>query len=261
MTTASLRVMTMDQSRLMELLAPSTGRAGCTSLAGIIPAMLYTQPHDEEENPVLVRPLPCSYDQLFNKLLSTDFAPSSPSPSTLPPDLCKKVLSFLTVKKVKQEQVSATNCSSRDGIHPLSFSLVDSESSWWLSQPGSMPSGRGEQWVQYTLNRFQGNLQRLSAVSVTIPPMPQGPLSVREFCLQAFSFERGWHAVTPIFTVDNKTGWQRFCFDEIDVEEVRFVCLSNQMAEYLTNLKDNNAADQQLLAQLNRFESVGFFTV
>ena len=267
MTTAH-RVMTMDQSRLMELLAPSAPRnCSPSNYVHLFPFVSKSQElqgdlqqlcMEQDASSQLLRQFPCTYDQLYGKLLETCFDEEDPS-TTLPPELCKNVMSFLCVKPVEPDMVRATSCSSHDGIHDLGASLVDSESSWWLSRPGSMPSGRGQQWVQYTLDGQKGNMKRVSSVSIKIPPMPQGPLSVRQFCLQTFSFERGWHAVTPTFTVKNKTGWQKFDFDGVDLEEVRLVCLSNQMAEYLTNLRASNPTDQQLLAQLNRFESVGFF--
>lgn len=205
-------------------------------------------------NPLLVRPIARSYKQLYDALRNFDFRSSPLSQQmTLPAELCERVLSYLTVKRVKQENVEATLCSSHDNVHHLSQTLVGNETTWWLCRPGTMPNGRGNQWVQYIMNRHEMNLQRLSAVSIRIPPMPQGPLSVKEFCLQSFSIERGWHAITPIFTVANQVGWQRFVFEDVDVSEVRLVCLCNQIAEYL----DRN----ELSPYKSRFESVGFFAV
>mmetsp|Transcript_10549 Transcript_10549/g.21696 ORF Transcript_10549/g.21696 Transcript_10549/m.21696 type:complete len:200 (-) Transcript_10549:7-606(-) len=149
----------------------------------------------ENKDRLLVQPIPGTYQQLFQALLVTDFNLGTPaqspfsrvasSPRTLPPELCDRVLSFLTVHRVQQDKVRATNCSSHDGIHSLRHTLRDNETTWWLSKTGSMPNGRGKQWVQYLLDE-SSNLVRVSSVSIKIPPMPQGPLSVREFCLQTF---------------------------------------------------------------------------
>lgn len=198
----------------------------------------YQQAEGEDDPvPILLRPTPCSYDTLLETLCTLDFNPTSTIPQTLPADMVKLVLSFLTVKRVKPEEVQATNCSSHDGIHPLSFCLLDHDNSWWLSSHGSMPGGRGQEWVQFQLHQ---HLRRLSSVSLKIPPMPQGPLSVREFGLQAFHLERGWYAITPRFQAHNVFGWQKFSFEEVDVDEVRLVCFSNQMEEYINKLRESN---------------------
>ena len=242
---------TLEHLRLMELLQPRSLRCNMDN-------QLVQNEEDNGGDPILVRPTPCTYDKLFDTLCTIDFDHKSNRPRTLPPDLVEYVLSFLTVKRVKQEQVRATNSSSHDGIHPLAFCLYDHDSSWWLSSHGTMPGGRGQQWVQFQLSH---NLRRLSSVSIKIPPMPQGPLSVREFCLQAFHLERGWHAITPRFQAQNIVGWQRFHFPDVDVDEVRLVCFSNQMEEYIKKLRESNPGDDNLLTQLGRFESVGFFSV
>eukprot|EP00522_Entomoneis_paludosa_P011999 CAMPEP_0172442260 /NCGR_PEP_ID=MMETSP1065-20121228/2731_1 /TAXON_ID=265537 /ORGANISM="Amphiprora paludosa, Strain CCMP125" /LENGTH=261 /DNA_ID=CAMNT_0013192061 /DNA_START=28 /DNA_END=813 /DNA_ORIENTATION=+ len=258
MTTASVRHMPrMEESRLVEML---TAGAPSPSLRRNNPFISNFSTHQAlpmepaEESPLLVRPIPGSYQQLFHSLLTTDFDPTSRTPKTLPPELCNRVLSFLTVKRVQQKNVCATNSSSHDGVHHLSTTLLENECTWWLSRAGSMPDGRGQQWIQYLLNRHNSCLQRLSAVSVKIPPMPQGPLSAREFVLQSFSIDQGWHAITPIFQISNQAGWQKFTLPEaVDVNEVRLVCLSNQIAEYLSNA--------ELTPHKSRFESVGFFSV
>ena len=247
----TLRVVTMHQVRLMEpLQAPTRYCRGAFQLL---------QPAEEEDpNPILLRPTPCSYDTVFATLSRLNFDPKSVEPCKLPPGLVKRVLSFLTVKCVKPEEVEATNCSSHDGIHPLPFCLLENETSWWLSSHGTMPGGRGQQWVQFQLSR---NLRRLSSVSLKIPPLPQGPLSVREFCLRAFHLERGWYPITPVFQLESRSGWQTFIFEGVDVDEVRLVCFSNQMEEHITSLRPNSLGDENIMAQLQRFESVGFFCV
>lgn len=212
------------------------------------------------DEPLLVQSLPCTYQQLLNELLRTNFDQSLASEKFLPRNLAERVLSYLTVEGVQHEQVCATTSSSHDGMHPLSQSLIDNNNTWWLSRPGTMPNGRGEQWVQYSMN-WEGDVRRISTVSIKIPPMPLGPLSVREFCLQKFSFERGWHSFTSTFAVANRCSWRQFHFAGVDVDEVRLVCLSNQISDYMTNLKAKHPNDTELISRLSKYESVGFFSV
>eukprot|EP00527_Entomoneis_sp_CCMP2396_P002279 CAMPEP_0198149946 /NCGR_PEP_ID=MMETSP1443-20131203/48729_1 /TAXON_ID=186043 /ORGANISM="Entomoneis sp., Strain CCMP2396" /LENGTH=155 /DNA_ID=CAMNT_0043815117 /DNA_START=288 /DNA_END=755 /DNA_ORIENTATION=+ len=152
-----------------------------------------------------------------------------------------------------------------------------------------MPGGRGEEWIEFQLVRGGGgsegekkkrktiekttnqtppscSMVRLSAISISIPPMPQGPLSVREFCLHAHSSKLNkWHAVTRVFEVASTPGWQRFALHEsddttnnntntnnrgLDVDKIRLVCLSNQMARRTDHF-----------GRVEMFDSVGFFSV
>jgi hypothetical protein len=74
---------------------------------------------------------------------------------------------------------------------------------------------------------------RLSAVHISIPPMPRGPLSVRTLRLDTL-FGEEWRAVTPILVVENRSGWQKLDLPKpIDVQKVWVVCLSNQASRVL----------------------------
>ena len=262
----TLRMTTLDQVKLMDkLLQPPPlpplllPPRYCKKTSSLRSQQTF---EEEDPHPILLRPTPSSYNVLLETLSTINFDPTGPrQPCHLPPDLVKRVLSFLTVKRVQHEHVLATNCSSSDGIHPLQYCLWDNENTWWLSRHGSMPGGRGQEWVQFQLCR-RNRLCRLSSVSLNIHPMPQGPLSVRDFLIQAFHLERGWHPVTPVFSVGNRSGWQTFGFPEpVDVDEVRLVCLSNQIEEYMDSLLQKNPNDENILAHVRRFESVGFFSV
>jgi hypothetical protein len=194
-----------------------------------------------------------SYDEIFRLIASINFSPrSNRNRQTLPSELVYRVMQYLVIKRVSSEMVRALECSSHDRIYPLQRCLIDDDTSWWLSAMGTMPQGRGRQWVQFALG---STLRRLSTVQIKIPPLPQGPLSVREFLVQAFSIDRGWHQVSPTFVVANRAGWQMFHLTElVDVDEVRIVCLSNQISALIHDLEANEA-------MLRRFESVGFFTI
>jgi hypothetical protein len=90
--------------------------------------------------------------------------------------------------------------------------------------------GKGEEYVEFELG---STMVRLSAVFISIPPMPRGPLSVRTLRLDSIAGGE-WRAVTPILVVENRSGWQRLDLPKpVDVQRVRVVCLSNQASRVL----------------------------
>jgi hypothetical protein len=128
-----------------------------------------------------------------------------------------------------------------------------------------MPRGRGFEYVELSVGQ---KLRRLTAVFLKIPPLPQGPLSVREFRIEAPSSNSTtaiidgelteWTAVSQVFTVDNRTGFQRFVLsDPVDLSQMRLVCLSNQIDPYV-NVEDEVVASDHVP---RRFECVGFFSL
>lgn len=77
------------------------------------------------------------------------------------------------------------------GDYPISVVLNDREDEWWISRPGSCPGGLGAEWLEFS---FPG-LRRVSCVGLMIPPLPYGPLSVREFHLEVEA-EGKWRQAT-----------------------------------------------------------------
>jgi hypothetical protein len=185
----------------------------------------------------------------------------------LPPELAKQVLQFLVIQRIDPDLVETVSCSSHDKMHPLAACLSDDETSWWMSGRQSMPTGRGCEYIQLSVGPV---MRRLAAVSIKIPPLPQGPLSVREFRIEAPTVttrERTttvpvttveWKAVSPVFTVDNRTGFQRFVMsDPVDVTTVRLVCLSNQIASFI----DAETGHHSGTNMARQFDCVGFFSL
>jgi len=74
-------------------------------------------------------------------------------------------------------EVPRVSASSSRGDFALSEVLNTNDHTWWISAAGSMPNGCGSEWLQ--LN-FQGE-RCIRFLGLRIPPLPQGPLSVREF--------------------------------------------------------------------------------
>ena len=48
-------------------------------------------------------------------------------------------------------KVTVKRASSHRGDFPLDNVLHDDETSWWISANGSMPSGRGDEYMQFQL--------------------------------------------------------------------------------------------------------------
>jgi hypothetical protein len=204
-------------------------------------------PADVAEEPLLVATAKCAYHELLGLVEELDFDSKSSPSRVLPPELAFRVLQFLVIQRVDPNLVETIGCSSHDEVHPLEACLSDDETTWWISERHSMPCGRGREYIQLSLGP---TLRRLSAVSIKIPPFPQGPLSVREFLIESPTIIDGeWTAVSQNFTVENRTGFQLFVLAEpVDVQQVRLVCLSNQISS-ITQFTTHP------------FESVGFFSV
>ena len=185
-----------------------------------------------------------SYSELLKTVQEINFSSSSSShANTLHPDLAARVVDFLTIRPVDPDQVQVVGCSSSDGSHPLAACLSLDEDSWWISAADSMPEGKGREYVEF---RLSPTLCRVRSVQIKIPPLPAGPLSVRDFVLEApinkascrqqdgDQEEEEWTAVSPTFRVQNQSGMQRFFLEPpgIDADRIRIVCLSNQLSDF-----------------------------
>merc|ERR1712113_785639 len=103
-------------------------------------------------------------------------------------------------------------CSSTRGDFPLSEVLSPDRSTWWISGEQSMPGGVGQEWLQFSF----GGVRRISFVGVRIPPLPQGPLSVREFHLLKSECDgaEAWTLISPAgMTTLDRPKIQEFALD------------------------------------------------
>ena len=113
---------------------------------------------------------------------------------TLPLDICQRIVDFCLIEPVRMDQVSVLSCSSQDRSQVNGSNLQDvlseSERSWWISAPGSMPGGVGREWLEFQLVKQGGGATacRLTEISIKIPPLPQGPLSLRTFQIETTTF-------------------------------------------------------------------------
>jgi hypothetical protein len=178
----------------------------------------------------------------------------------LPPEILRRIANFLTVDAVDPSQVVAVGCSSTDGRHSPRCCLEEDTSTWWISGIGRMPNGKGEEFVEFQLAR-QKRVVRLSSFGIEIPPLPMGPLSVRTLRVdcKVDASTNTWKHVSPIWTIENKTGWQTFSFPKpVDAEYVRVECLSNQISLFLRDSEQTSDAERNLLRQ---YSCVGFYHV
>lgn len=205
----------------------------------------------DDDEPLVLATMNCTFSQLQKMVQQIKFYPPAGTAKHLPSELSTYVSNFLTVKKVMHDEVEAVAASSEDSPHKLAECLVDNDESWWMSRHGSMPAGRGGEYVEFRLAK-RPVLRRLVAVHIRIPPLPQGPLSVREFRVDVADEEGHWRQLPTIFVVDNREGMQRFPLggDDIDAHSVRIVCLSNQICEYLITTASRHIP-----------EMVGFYAV
>jgi hypothetical protein len=189
----------------------------------------------DQADPLLLTSIQCPYAELAALLRLIQL-----ESCYLTPDLVRRVISFLVVKPI--QGAIATACSSTDNTHPLSCCLTEDESTWYMSGP-TMQGGRGEEYIDFEFSK----VGRLSSVAIKIPPLPQGPLSVWEFQVQASS--------NPLWTfrLTNRTEWQSFAIiPAVDVQNIRINLLSNQMAMFLDTLADSDP---------RVYNRVGFYSI
>lgn len=99
------------------------------------------------------------------------------------------------------------------------------------------------------------NACRLSNFKIEIPPLPSGPLSVRNFRLDCLGFNGSWKTVSPVWTVANTTGYQAFQLNApVDTRFCRVVCLTNQISQFLAD----DIEDDDLT---HHYTCVGYFSV
>jgi hypothetical protein len=179
--------------------------------------------------PLVLQAMGCSYQELCSSISRIPLVREK----TLPQEIICKVADFFTVERVVPANVTSVRASSHDSRHDLQESLTMSKQTWWISAFGSMPNGRGEQYVEFELSK---KTCRLCTFKIEIPPLPSGPLSVRTLRLDCMKADGTWRAVSPVWTVANRTGHQTFQLNPpVDARFCRVVCLTNQISQFLAD--------------------------
>jgi hypothetical protein len=147
---------------------------------------------------------------------------------TLGTDLVDRIFSWLRIEPVKDADVSVSGCSSTRKDYPLSAVLDFDDSRWWISSAGSMQKGRGKEHLEFS---FGAAPRRISYVGIKIPPMPFGPLSVREFHILSLDADGSWVLATPTVETMDRSEMQEFVFlRAVETTALRIVCVSNAAA-------------------------------
>lgn len=127
----------------------------------------------------------------------------------------------LAAKRVDVDRV-VVRASSTRGDFPLAAVLEDDDRKWWISKPGSFSQGRGEEYLEF---EFASHTV-VRVMGISIPPMPMGPLSVREFSVEAL-VKQQWQAVSPRLQTLDQTGLQEVALQLVDTRRLRVKCFAS----------------------------------
>eukprot|EP00946_MAST-07B_sp_MAST-7B-sp1_P001233 g1233.t1 len=173
-----------------------------------------------------------------------------------------KVLPFFLCNRVTK--FSCSCASSSRGDFPLSAVTNSNDQQWWISGQDNFKLGSGREWLEFKLG--DGNaVQRVSAVGVKIPPLPFGPLSVRQFHVEYKAVDGTWMRHPGVFETLDHASMQRFALlPPIDTHCVRVVCTLSAVGQQLQVLADG-AEDNDDAPDMNSMmmmaDTVGLFQV
>jgi len=160
-------------------------------------------------------------------------------------DIVDRIIGHLKIGIVDMAEVSAVACSSNqgDGTRGKSMhgTLMSEENTWWISKNTLDDDDEDEEeghhfneWVQYRMGPVP---RRCDFVSMRIPQLPAGPLSVRIFHLEVPSFVRhqkggivsgGYHRASEDFITLDTDEMQEFrLVPPIESQFLRVVCTEN----------------------------------
>lgn len=211
--------------------------------------------------PLIAKEMNCSYDDLIGLIRRLPVVQQGDQ--SLPNELIHNIGHYFVVNPVQHKQVTAIAASSTVGRFPLGAVLEDNDATWWISAMGSMPQGKGTEYMEFQLSPV---VTRLSAVSIKIPPLPVGPLSVRTFRVAIPDVSVSpttWINATDELTVENKTGYQRFELSlGIDARSIRIVCTTNQISRFLVqNIEVAGDDNNNINLNNNQFHAVGLYSI
>jgi len=155
--------------------------------------------------------------------------------------LIDEVVSYLRINRVDPASVRAVATSGVGDSTPnnaISYTLDERRDNWWISPTGSCPNGIGEEWVSYDLCPSPATTGggvtavRVDYLRLVIPPLPQGPLSVRTFHLEVSDTtgekEGPWTVATEeLVTLDSGEVQEWSIHPPIESRFVRIVCKEN----------------------------------
>lgn len=146
----------------------------------------------------------------------------------MPDNVVQHITDQLQVERVCQDDIIVSGCSSSRGDFPLDAILNEDRSEWWISASGSMPDGYGSEYLEFS---FGAVPRRVEFVSLCIPPLPMGPLSVRHFHILALDHSGSWFVASPSLQTLDRGDLQEFALvPPIDTTSIRVVCTGNAAA-------------------------------
>merc|ERR1712048_421158 len=159
----------------------------------------------------------------------------------LPQAVAEQIYSHLSVEWIREQDVIVSGCSSTRGDFPLQAVLGERQDQWWISGKGSMPGGVGREYLEFS---FGQKPRRISVVALRIPPLPRGPLSVRDFHLLALrpgydpADENSWIAASPdpLQTLDRADLQEFAIVPPVETTGMRLVCTRNAISGYQSKL-------------------------
>jgi len=198
---------------------------------------------------------------------------------SLPAELVDAIVGCLEVRPVSRVRVIALAASSIAANASIAHALDPSDNNWWISAPGSMPGGVGKESITFSLDAGTSPVV-IDRVTMRIPPLPSGPLSVRVFHLEvftgphdlvgetwarAFTNPQMWARASRDFTTRDVSGDQAFAvYPPVEAAFVRVVCTRNAARARLSDDEytelEGRWGDTLMLENIVP-SSVGFFSV
>ena len=198
---------------------------------------------------------------------------------SLPAELVDAIVGCLEVRPVSRVRVIALAASSIAANASIAHALDPSDSNWWISAPGSMPGGVGKESITFSLDAGTSPVV-IDRITMRIPPLPSGPLSVRVFHLEvftgphdlvgetwarAFTNPQMWARASRDFTSRDVGGDQAFAvYPPVEAAFVRVVCTRNAARARLSDDEytelEGRWGDTLMLENIVP-SSVGFFSV
>eukprot|EP00929_Paragymnodinium_shiwhaense_P098840 TRINITY_DN60356_c0_g1_i2.p1 TRINITY_DN60356_c0_g1~~TRINITY_DN60356_c0_g1_i2.p1 ORF type:complete len:261 (+),score=58.29 TRINITY_DN60356_c0_g1_i2:100-882(+) len=155
----------------------------------------------------------------------------------LPENVADGIAKLLQVAPVAAGRLDVVGASSSRGDFSLTAVLDPNPRTWWISGAGTFKEGYGEEWLEFAFKDAQRNseeIRRVSIIGLKIPPLPAGPLSVRDFHLLALRPGRrpddddAWVRAPPLLsTVDTAAMQEIAIVPPLDTSRVRLVCISS----------------------------------
>merc|ERR1712203_209081 len=157
----------------------------------------------------------------------------------LPGSVVDGIVEGLRIQRVAAADISVAGCSTTRSDFELDAVLDGQDDTWWISGPGTCQRGIGKEYLEFS---FGSTPRRVSFCGMKIPPLPQGPLSVRDFHLLALRNDAVPHSSSgrdfaedawvpashkPMHTLDRGDLQEFAIVPPVDTRAMRLVCTKN----------------------------------